>query len=162
MKNSAENISLSAYARHRRDKGLTGKSHESVRRAIESGRIRQSVVMLKNGRRAIRSAVLADQEWASSTNPRIDYMPHQNLSEYERSRASGHEVWTGTRDQLINQIIDENTMATELMAILLARGVTDVELAAHFKPLEGTEVPDNSTELLLFLVQAGTEALEEH
>jgi phage terminase Nu1 subunit (DNA packaging protein) len=56
-------ISLRAYARHRRC------SPEAVSKAVKAGRLRESVTQV-NGRPAIASTDLADEEWERNTQPR--------------------------------------------------------------------------------------------
>ncbi len=56
-------LSLRAYAAHRTRQGLRGGSLAAVQRAIDSGRLRASVV---DGR--IADPELADREWAANTD----------------------------------------------------------------------------------------------
>jgi hypothetical protein len=58
-------ISLRAYAKRR------GVSAEAVSKAIKSGRLRDSVVMVGSAPK-IADAELADREWEAHTQPRID------------------------------------------------------------------------------------------
>jgi hypothetical protein len=53
-------LSLRAYARHR------GCSDKAVRRAIDAGRLRQSVSLTRAGPK-IADAALADREWLENT-----------------------------------------------------------------------------------------------
>lgn len=62
-------MSMSAYARHRKERGLPGATLYAVQVAIESGRLRSSVTRAKK----IRSAELADAEWSAST--KADHVP---------------------------------------------------------------------------------------
>ena len=57
-----ELLSQRAYADHR------GVSHTAVKRAIDSGRLAKSLVLMKNGTKKINKA-LADKEWVENTNP---------------------------------------------------------------------------------------------
>lgn len=66
----AEPMSLSAYAR-RRDVSV-----EAVSKAVKSGRLHGSIVMV-DGRPKIGDAALADVEWQANTRPRIDQPPPQ-------------------------------------------------------------------------------------
>lgn len=59
-------LSLRGYARWRKDRGLTGQSHPSVQRAIQSGRI--SAAVSRDGRRVQIDAEVADDEWARNTD----------------------------------------------------------------------------------------------
>lgn len=76
-----EHLSQSAYARHRRALGLSGTTHGAVQRAIESGRLDQSLVMV-GGVAKIRNAAAADSEWEANTRARAP--------EPERFRAQPH------------------------------------------------------------------------
>lgn len=64
----AKPTSLRAYARRR------GVSPEAVSKAITSGRLRASVVMVR-GAPKIADVDLADREWTASTRPRVDHPP---------------------------------------------------------------------------------------
>lgn len=57
-------ISLTEYAAHR------GVSKMAVSKAVESGRLRDSVVRDDSGAPKIRDVELADREWAANTRPR--------------------------------------------------------------------------------------------
>lgn len=60
-------LSLGAYGRHRKERGLVGGNTIQVSRAIGLGRLRESVVMVQ-GRPKIREAALADAEWEANTD----------------------------------------------------------------------------------------------
>ena len=62
-------ISLSAYARHRKSRGLPGGTLYAVQVAKRDGRIKRSVTR----RGKIRSTELADAEWLAST--KSEYVP---------------------------------------------------------------------------------------
>jgi hypothetical protein len=63
-------ISLRAYAKHRAAAGLPGCSPEAVSKAVKSGRLRASVVLV-DGEPKIADPELADREWAERSAPRI-------------------------------------------------------------------------------------------
>jgi hypothetical protein len=71
-------LSLRAYGRSRRERGLNGGSVEAVRRAIRNGRLSRSVVVDSKGKPQIADPVLADAEWIRNTS-------------YERAGAEIHE-----------------------------------------------------------------------
>lgn len=60
-------LSVRAYSRWRKAKGLKGQSHTSVQRAIRDGRLFQSLVRTEDGKTKI-DAEAADREWARNTN----------------------------------------------------------------------------------------------
>lgn len=60
-------ITQAAYARHRKAAHLTGGSREGVRKAVESGRLRDSLVKIDDVV-MIRDVTLADQEWERNTD----------------------------------------------------------------------------------------------
>jgi hypothetical protein len=60
-------ISLRKYAEHR------GVSHTAVQRAIQSGRLRESLEIV-NGRPQIRDVETADREWHANTRPTLANM----------------------------------------------------------------------------------------
>lgn len=60
--------SLRSYARHRREHGLPGRTHQAVRKAIAMERLRDSVTMVK-GKARILDFKKADEEWARNTSP---------------------------------------------------------------------------------------------
>lgn len=62
-------LSLRAYGRHRRGRGLPGTSHSAVRKAIQTGRIFHGVRIDAKGRERIDPKI-ADEEWTSSTDAR--------------------------------------------------------------------------------------------
>lgn len=62
----AELLSIRAYARHRRELGLSGGTHRAVQVAIARGRLEESVQVV-DGKPKI-DAVAADQEWNSKTD----------------------------------------------------------------------------------------------
>lgn len=57
-------LNMVEYAAHRKAKGLSGATSESVRQAIARGRLRNSLT--EDGK--IRDAAAADAEWESTTN----------------------------------------------------------------------------------------------
>ncbi len=59
-------LSLRGYARWRKDRNLTGQSHPSVQRAIQSGRI--SAAVTRDGAKVQIDAEVADDEWARNTD----------------------------------------------------------------------------------------------
>jgi hypothetical protein len=61
-------ISLRAYATWRKNQALQGGSLESVRKAIRSGRLVDSVVEV-DGVKKIADPEMADREWAANTDP---------------------------------------------------------------------------------------------
>lgn len=67
MDNGAKPQSLSAYARHRK------VTPAAVTKAINTGRLKDSVVLVE-GRRKIGDFSLADAEWAAQSRPRIDQL----------------------------------------------------------------------------------------
>lgn len=87
---SEKPTSLRAYARRR------GVSAEAVSKAVESGRLRASVVTV-GGQPKIGDVDLADREWQANTRPRIDHAPpptitvippvDQEVPDYNVSRA---------------------------------------------------------------------------
>lgn len=68
-------ISLSAYARHRKARGLTGGSHEAIRKAISTGRLVESIVMV-SGKPKIASTEVADFEWNKHTRKSVPSTRH--------------------------------------------------------------------------------------
>lgn len=60
-------LSLRAYARHRGELGLTGKTHSAVRKAIDAGRIAKGVV--RRGNRDLIDPAVADAEWERRSAP---------------------------------------------------------------------------------------------
>lgn len=67
-------ISLRDYAKHRAAAGLPGCSAEAVSKAVKSGRLRDSVVLI-DGKPKIADPELADREWAQRSAPRIAPSP---------------------------------------------------------------------------------------
>jgi hypothetical protein len=59
-------LSIRAYARHRKELGLTGGTHRAVQVAIARGRLKSSV-SIENGKPKI-DPVAADQEWTANTD----------------------------------------------------------------------------------------------
>lgn len=133
----------------------------TVQRAIKSGRLDESISVNDRGQKQIRDIALADQEWRENTRRRGN-APGPELSEYASGVESSLEGWAhdSKRDVLLD-LFAANAMANELMFLLLSRGVTDAEIGAHFKTLEGIELPDSTEQMLSFCVQAATEAIEE-
>lgn len=62
----SEHVSVRAYARHRRELGLSGGTHQAVRVAIARGRL-ESSVRIVDGKPKIDVAA-ADQEWIEKTD----------------------------------------------------------------------------------------------
>ena len=60
-----EYLSLRAYGRHRAELGLSGTSHNAVRKAIDSGRLVDSVHESPKGDRI--DPEIADREWEENT-----------------------------------------------------------------------------------------------
>ena len=86
-------ISLRAYAKHRAAAGLPGCSPEAVSKAVKSGRLRDSVVLV-DGEPKIADPELADREWAERSAPRIlqPSPPPPQLALGFGSRGPGHRV----------------------------------------------------------------------
>lgn len=61
-------MSLTAYAKRR------GVSTVAVSKAIATGRLRESVIMV-DGQPKIRDPEFADREWEANTRPRVDQQP---------------------------------------------------------------------------------------
>lgn len=61
-------MNLQAYANHRKALGLRGTSHVAVINAIKDGRLSEPAV-LREGRSWIINAELADEQWATRTDP---------------------------------------------------------------------------------------------
>ena len=61
-----ELLSIRAYARHRKARGLPGGSHTAVQKAIQCGRLDRSVE--HEGSRYYIDADLADREWVDNTD----------------------------------------------------------------------------------------------
>lgn len=80
----AKPTSLREYARHR------GVSAEAVRKAIASGRLRDSVVRV-DGVPKIADVDLADREWAAGTRPRVDHEPARAPAALEHGAPPGLE-----------------------------------------------------------------------
>lgn len=60
-------LSLSAYAKHRKELGLRGQSHVAVLRAIEYGRLTEPAAM-RIGNRWQIDPILADAQWSANTD----------------------------------------------------------------------------------------------
>lgn len=73
----AEHMSGRGYAAHRRARGLTGGTHEAVRKAIATGRI----IADADGR---IDPDRADAAWAAFTRFRIDHLPRLQSHAAER------------------------------------------------------------------------------
>jgi hypothetical protein len=61
-------MNLQAYANHRKTLGLRGTSHVAVLNAINDGRLSEPAVQ-RQGRSWVINAELADEQWASRTDP---------------------------------------------------------------------------------------------
>lgn len=59
-------LSMREYAQHRKDKGLTGGSHQAVSKAIKDGRLTDRSIE-RRGRRWLIDPERADAEWAAMT-----------------------------------------------------------------------------------------------
>jgi phage terminase Nu1 subunit (DNA packaging protein) len=79
-------ISLRAYAKRR------GVSAEAVSKAIESGRLERSVVVVA-GEPKIADAELADREWAANTRPRVERAaPPADGEDAEQAQVADHAI----------------------------------------------------------------------
>jgi len=72
----AELVSLRAYARSRRERGLPGGTHAAVRKAIAAGRLERAVVV-REGKPSIEPE-LADAEWERRTDATMSRGPEQS------------------------------------------------------------------------------------
>lgn len=61
-------ITITAYARHRKEKGLKGGTHQAIKKAIDSARLLTCLVEVGN-KKLIVSTKEADLEWESKTTP---------------------------------------------------------------------------------------------
>lgn len=75
---TAAKLSLRGYADHRRERGLPGRTHTAVRKAIQEGRLRASVE--REGRRWYIDAELADAEWDHRTDSTQQRTPREKRS----------------------------------------------------------------------------------
>lgn len=66
---------------------LRGYTQEAVRKAIDSGRLKASLVYDVRGKPKIADVELADREWAANTRPRIDEPLPNVKSKSARGRA---------------------------------------------------------------------------
>ncbi len=78
-------ISIRAYARHRAEAGLSGKTQRSVQKAIDSGRIR-------TGPDGMIDAAAADLEWAATTGRRDRSAAARVASEATRRAAEAARI----------------------------------------------------------------------
>jgi phage terminase Nu1 subunit (DNA packaging protein) len=83
-----EPLSLRAYARHRKELGLTGGHLQAVQRAVESERI---TYVLVNGLKRIPDPDAADREWAENTDHSRAPGYVRELADEEDSDAEGAE-----------------------------------------------------------------------
>jgi hypothetical protein len=67
---AARRSSLRAYAKRRAAAGLPGSSPEAVSKAVKSGRLSRSIVLV-DGEPKIADPELADREWMARSAPRI-------------------------------------------------------------------------------------------
>ena len=75
MKKTDAGVGINAYALHRAELGLPGKTRAAVQKAIASGRLAASLVYV-GGHARIRDVDAADREWAAST--KSDRVPLTN------------------------------------------------------------------------------------
>ena len=61
-------ITITAYARHRKEKGLKGGTHQAIKKAIDSARLLTCIIEV-NKKKMITCAKEADLEWESKTTP---------------------------------------------------------------------------------------------
>ena len=118
-------LAVSAYAKHRATHGLSGGTAKAVRKAVASGRLIRSVEVV-NGKPKILDAQLADAEWQENTRPR-----HTQPSLYTRERSNSHEAFSGDRNHWLDNWLDSQAIAAELVSLLLARAATPAEIREH-------------------------------
>lgn len=87
-------FSLRGYATHRKARGLTGKSHAAVKRAIDQGRLIASVTRNEKGDIRIDAAA-ADAEWMANTDPA-----------QQRDPTSARGRWSGPKDAAIDGAVN--------------------------------------------------------
>jgi hypothetical protein len=122
-KSTPKPLSLRAYAR-RRD-----VSHEAVRRAIESGRLERSVVLVK-GEPKITDPELADHEWEANTRPTSMAAPpaepldaRDDLIDFAEARRRREvELWRQARLKREGDELDLAKRKGELVSVGEARG----------------------------------------
>jgi len=124
-------IAASSYARHR------GVSPEAVRKAIESGRLDQSIVIIR-GKPKVRDIELADREWAANTRPsrptrsrsggvaaevevEPEDVPDPDISYAEARRRREIETWRQARIKREADDLDLQVKRGELLPIEEAR-----------------------------------------
>lgn len=61
-------ITVTAYARHRKEKNLKGTTRQAVKKAIDAARLMKCVVLVGK-KQMITDAAAADKEWLSKTTP---------------------------------------------------------------------------------------------
>jgi len=61
-------ITQTEYARHRKEKGLKGGTHQAVKKAIDSARLLKCLVIVGK-KKMIKNLEQADKEWESKTTP---------------------------------------------------------------------------------------------
>jgi hypothetical protein len=116
-------LSLRAYARHRKAAGLTGGTHRAVQVAIAEGRLLRS---LTADRRQIRSAALADAEWAATTNEdRIPITGPTSDAGRETAKASDLQKHRARREAALADLaeLEVAEKRNDLVSVAEARAV---------------------------------------
>ena len=83
-------ITITAYARHRKEKGLKGGTHQAIKKAIDSARLLTCITEV-NKKKMITCAKEADLEWESKTTPetQVDQNdPEQTQLTFETKKTS--------------------------------------------------------------------------
>jgi hypothetical protein len=92
-------LSLRGYAAHRKTKRLAGGSLQAVQRAIESGRLRTSVVTV-DGLPRIADPELADREWADNTDQTRRARPDDADAEDSEATEGSFAYWKTKKMEL--------------------------------------------------------------
>ena len=161
-------ITITAYARHRKEKGLKGGTHQAIKKAIDSARLLTCLVEVGN-KKLIVSAKEADLEWESKTTPetqvdqndpeqaQLTFETKQTSNKYQSARARRQDAQAElaeielkkAKDEVLDLGVARNQITT--IGKELSQGFSNISRsrAAEFAAETNPQVIRNSLQDLL-------------
>lgn len=98
-------ITVTAYGRHRKNNGLKGGTHQAVKKAIDSARLKDCVIEVGD-KKMITDAVEADLEWDSKTTPDTQTDQNDDQSELDLEHSETSKKYTSARARRLDAQAD--------------------------------------------------------
>ena len=161
-------ITITAYARHRKEKGLKGGTHQAIKKAIDSARLLTCLIEV-NKKKMITCAKEADLEWESKTTPetqvdqndpeqaQLTFETKETSNKYQSARARRQDAQAELAEielkKAKNEVLDLGAARNQITTIgkELSQGFSNISRsrAAEFAAETNPQVIRNALQDLL-------------